>query len=287
MLDLAKRALPRHRRWQRLLGSLTIEPGVTPPRVEDLGARDFMICGSSRSGTSLMCAALYQPPTCMTVMEPWDAMRLPPTELFRSIRDEIAGGVIRRGRLDVDALARGSVSWGRDGGFPHPVEARIDHLLGIKLPAFWRYLEYLPDTKFLVCVRHPFDVIKSFEMSGGRLSQGLDYDVAFNRSMNEELRTATDDVALRRVLMYEYVNSRLLPYLDRPNVLFIRYERWFLEREGLMHEIADFLGAELGAGNPVVRLPRPVVPDPQLVRMIEEHCPSAASLGYDIHVPTR
>ncbi len=66
VLDLARRALPRHRRWQRLLGSLTIEPGVSPSYVNTLGTTDFIICGSSRSGTSLLCAALYQPPGCVT-----------------------------------------------------------------------------------------------------------------------------------------------------------------------------------------------------------------------------
>ena len=287
VLDLARRVLPRHRRWERLLGSLTIEPGVSPSTVEPPGPNDFMICGSSRSGTSLLCAALYQPPTCVTVMEPWDAMRLPPAELFRSLRGEIEGGVVTRGRLDVEALSDGSVHWGRDGDFPHRIEVDAGYLLGIKLPAFWRYLEYLPATKFLVCLRHPVEVIASFENAGGRLAHGLDYDVAFNRSMNEELRRATDDEALRRVLMYEYVNSRLAPYLERPNVFVVRYERWFSDRDGLMREIAEFLGAELGPGRPLISVPKTATFDPELVRLIQGYCPSAAALGYDVSVLNR
>jgi hypothetical protein len=287
ILDLARWALPRHRRWERLLRSLTIEPGVSPPRVDPPGLDDFVICGSSRSGTSLLCAALYQPPACVTVMEPWDAIRLPPAELFRSLRDEIAGGVVVRGRLDAEALSRGEVRWGRDGEFPHRIEADAGHLLGIKLPAFWRYLDYLPATKFLVCVRHPVEVVASFEHAGGRLAHGLDYDVAFNRAMNHELRSATDDEELRRVLMYEYVNSRLVPHLDRSNVFVVRYERWFSDRDGLMRDLGGFLGSPLGPGSPVIRPPRTATPDPRLVRLIEEHCPSAAALGYDVGVLNR
>lgn len=287
ILDLARRALPRHRRWERLLRSLTIEPGVSPAEVDPPGSDDFMMCGSSRSGTSLLCAALYQPPTCITVMEPWDAMRLPPAQLFQSLRGEIEGGVVTRGRLDVEALADGSVHWGRDGDFPHRVEMDPGYLLGIKLPAFWEYLDHLPATKFLVCVRHPVEVITSFGNAGGRLAHGLDYDIAFNRSMNEELRGATDDDTLRKVLMYEYVNSRLVPHLERTNVFVVRYERWFSDRDGLMGEIAEFLGAKLGPGHPLIRSPKTATFDLELVRLIEEHCPSAAALGYDARVLNR
>jgi hypothetical protein len=287
IFDLARRALPRHRRWEGLLHSLTIEPGVSPPHFDSPGPNDFIICGSSRSGTSLLCAALYQPPTCVTVMEPWDAMRFPPAELFQSLRGEIEEGFVTRGRLDVEGLADGSVHWGRDGDFPHHVEVNAGYLLGIKFPAFWRYLEYLPATRFLVCLRHPIEVISSFKDAGGRLAHGLDYDVAFNRSMNEELRGATDDDALRRVLMYEYVNSRLAPHLERPNVFAVRYERWFSDRDGLMREIAEFLEAKVGPGHPLIRPPKTVTIDPELVRLIEAYCPSAAMLGYDVRVMNR
>lgn len=264
-----------------------MEPGVSPSHLVPPGPRDFMICGSSRSGTSLLSAALYQPRACVTVMEPWDAMRLPPAELFDSLRTEIEGGVLARGRLDVDTLADGIVRWGRDGEFPHQVEVETGYLLGVKLPTFWRYLEYLPSTKFLICVRHPTEVITSFSKTPGRLSEGLDYDVAFNRSMNEELAAATNDVAVRRALMYEYVNSRIARFLHAPNALFVRYERWFSDRDGLMREIAEFLGAELGPGLPVIRPPVPITPDPELIRAIETYCPSAVTLGYDIRALSR
>jgi hypothetical protein len=70
-------------------------------------------------------------------------------------------------------------------------------------------------------------------------------------------------------------------------VLVVRYERWFADRAGLMADVARFLGADLGTGMPAVRPPRVVEHDPEVIGMVERHCPSAAALGYDLGaVPT-
>lgn len=247
---------PAHRRWRRLLASLTLDPDRIHQPLEQPSAADFLICGVPRSGTALLTAMLFQPPTVVTVMEPWDALRLPPAELFRSLRSELATGMLHRGRLDIGALlSRGEVAWCRDGERPHPVETGPDTLVGVKFPAFWRYLELLPGTKFLVCLRDPAEVVRSFDQTGGRLGMGLDYDVPFNARMNSELLAATDDPAQRRVLLYDYINARVQPHLQRPNVFAVRYERWFTDRDGLVREIGDFLGVKLGHGYPVVRRP--------------------------------
>ena len=85
----------------------------------------------------------------------------------------------------------------------------------MKFPAFWRYLDLLPDTRFLVCLRNAVEVVRSYAHTGGRLQQGLDYDVPFNREMNEHLLAQTDDLAVRRVLLYDYIHQRMLPHLHR------------------------------------------------------------------------
>jgi hypothetical protein len=135
-------------------------------------------------------------------------------------------------------------------------------------------------------VRRPEEVVESFARTGGRLSEGLEYEVAFNREMNRELRETTDDVELRRVLLYEYVASRIARHLEDPHVFLVRYERWFTDREGLMRDIGRFLGVDLGPGLPVIREPRSHPHDPRVARLVRDHCPSAAALGYDARVPT-
>lgn len=256
MGTVASYVSPRHRRWRLLLESCDLDPEAMAAPMPAPGARDFIICGAPRSGTALATAALFQPPHVLTVMEPWDGLRLPPDELFASLRAEIATGTLRRGRLDVSALDRdGSVVWCRDGELAQPVTADPDHLLGVKWPSFWQYLDLLPTTRFVVCIRHPDEVIGSYETKGDRLGVGLEYDVAFNARTNRELLAATDDPAERRVLLYDYVYERTLPHLERPNVFALRYERWFEDRTALMGELGEFLGVRLDPDRVRVRAP--------------------------------
>jgi hypothetical protein len=283
--NTARWVSPRHRKWRRLLDSLSLDPdGLGRPLTEPT-ARDFIICGAPRSGTSLLAAVLHQPPQVITVMEPWDGMRLAPADLFASVREEIAQtGWLRRGRLDVGALrSKGEVRWGRDGEFPHAVATSQDPLLGIKWPAFYRYLALLPETKFLICLRHPVEVINSYSKQGGRLRYGLEYDIAFNRKMNTYIRAATGEDPLRRILLYDYVNLQLAPFLERPNVFPVRYERWFKDKENLLGELGEFLGTHLGPGEAVIRRPQPVDIPASELELIQRHCKSAAILGYDLN----
>ncbi len=275
---------PRHRAWRRLLRSLRLDLDELPRPVSPPRSDDFLICGSPRSGTALLVAMLWQPPDVVTVMEPWDALRMPPEELFSSFRDELEEtGGISRGRLDVAALeSDGAVTWCRDGERPHRVTVGDDFQLGIKFPAFWRYLDLLPQTRFLVCLRDPVEVVRSYEHTGGRLQQGLDYDVPFNRSMNEHLLAATADPSVRRVLLYDYIHQRILPRLNHPNVLAVRYERWFTEPEKQLEEIGNFLGVDVSKPRPRLRAPRSrgAVSADEL-RLLQEYCTTAAALGYE------
>lgn len=285
-IEKAVRSLsPRRRRWNRFLSGLNLDPEALPKPVEAPSELDFIICGASRTGTSLLCAILFQPPGVVTVMEPWDGMRLPPAELFRSLREEIdKTGRLSRGRLNVEALlAGGHVQWGRDGAYPSEVAVNPNYLMGIKWPAFWRYLDLLPNTKFIVCVRHPVEVINSFRKTGGRLAEGLDYDIPFNQRMNQELRRAEQDPTLRRILLYEYVNSRLLPHLTKPNVFVVQYERWFKAPSALLEELGGFLGVDVGSPRTRIRQPSSssTASDDQIA-LIRRRCPSAVALGYEL-----
>jgi hypothetical protein len=273
---LAGAVSPRHRRWRRILASCDLDLAALPPTIDPPGPRDFLICGSPRSGTALATAMLFQPPQVVTVMEPWAGLGLPPAELFASFREELASGELRRGRLDVEALERArTVRWVRDGELVHRVDVPPDHLLGVKWPTFWQYLGRLPTTKFVVCLRDPHEVVASYEQEGGRLALGLEYDVPFNREVNRELEAATDDPAVRRVLLYDRINEHLLRFLDDDNVFTVRYERWFEDRSNLVSELGRFLGVELDPDRVDIR-------PPESRRQARLPVPSrtAAALGY-------
>ena len=234
----------------------------------------------------MLAAMLFQPPAAVTVMEPWDGMRYAPKDLFASIHKEISEtGCLARGKLDIAALnAEKAVRWIKEGTQRTDLKGLSEnYLLGIKWPAFWRYMELLPRTKFILCVRDPLEVINSFKKQGGRLGQGLMYDTAFNRSMNESLLAATNDAARRRVLLYSYISERVQAYCDAPNVYVARYERWFSEPEVMLAELSEFLGVQLTQFPVQLRNPPEVqhLTDTDL-KLIQEHAGVAAAFGYTL-----
>jgi hypothetical protein len=244
---------------------------------------DFIICGAPRSGTTLISALLLQPPKVVTVVEPWLGMRLPPRELFLSLRQEIARTkTLPPGKLDVEALQRtGDVTRQQAGTTTAEIGLDPDYFMGIKWPEYWRYVGLMPDTKFLVCVRHPSEVIGSFKRIGGRLGLGLGYDIVFNRSLNRDLLSATSNLALRRVLLYDTIYAHLIPHLGSENVFPVRYERWFEDPEGQVSDIGSFLGVELGSMPAKIRRNSASrsLGDAEL-QLIADNCKTADSLGY-------
>jgi hypothetical protein len=274
--------------WDELRATLTLDPDELGDPLAAPGPHDVIVCGSSRAGTTLMTAMLFQPPVAVGVMEPWDALRLAPAELFASLRGELRSGELRRGHLDVGALrAAGVVVTCTQAEHRAAVTLDDDGIVAVKCPALWRYLDRLPTTRFVVCLRDPREVIASCRRSPGDLAEGLDYDVPFNRAMNGSLLAATGDVALRRVLLYDYVNARILPHLDRPEVFAVRYERWFSERDALLAELGAFLGTDLSRPLARIRPRRPrgdrlTAEDDRDVALLREHCRTAAPLGYHL-----
>jgi hypothetical protein len=276
---------PPGRRWRRFLRSLPLDLDHLAGPLAEPGPRDFVICGCPRTGTTLLAAALFQPPRVVTVMEPWDGLRLLPAELFASLRHELdTTGRLTRGRLDTEALTRdGAVRWCTEGQATIVADPQSGYLLGVKWPVFWRYLGLLPTTRFVVCVRHPFEVVRSFRQAGGRVGSGLQYDTRLNRSMNRELRSATRDLAVRRVLLYDYVHERVLPHLGRDNVFVVRFERWFEEPERLLGELSDFLGTDVRHSPARVAAPRASTPlSPYEIEVVRRRCRTAAALGYSL-----
>lgn len=282
MIEMWRRVKAAYQ-WRRTLSSCRLDPHALPRPITPPEADDFIVAGCSRTGTSLVAAFLFQPPSVVTVMEPWDGLRMEPAELFASLRNEIRQtGRLSRGRLDLDALRNGEVKWQRDGERSFTIEAENRFTLGVKWPTFWQYLDLLPDTRFIITLRNPVEVIASFERVGGRLGQGLDYDVAFNRRLNNELKDATNDPLLRRALLYQHVNSHLLPHLDRDNVLAVRYERWFTEPQRLRDELSEFLGVALDNSPVTIRREHAAESPSTIVNLVREHVPVARDLGYDV-----
>ena len=234
-------------------------------------------------GHDAACGVLLQPPRVVTVMEPWDGLRMPPAELFASLRKEIRDtGGISRGKLDLDALRdHGRIQWTSEGSQSMEFDDVGNLVLGVKWPTFWQYLGTLTGTKFLVCVRDPYEVVASFKRVGGRLGQGLEYAVRFNRRMNRELRTMAAEDWQRRVLLYEYITSRVLRFAKDSNVMLVRFERWFDDPNGLVAEMSQFLDVDVDLPEIRIRKPnRELSLDRRERDRVAEVCDSARALGY-------
>lgn len=275
---------PASRSWRRFLSALPLDPEALAVPVREPTGRDFILCGAPRTGTTLLSAMLVQPPHVVTVMEPWDGMRLAPAELFASLRCSLGTtGSLGDGKLDIRALlSSGDVRWITEGSGVQPVHLSDDFALGVKWPAYWRLLPLLPNTKFLVTLRHPYDVIASFRRQGGRLRLGLDYETAFNRTMNEHLVRAAADLATRRIRLFDYIHERILKHINQPNVLVVRYERWFSEPSNMRREIAEFLELPLHEGPARLRPPQTAGLDQHERDLISSECRTATRLGYDL-----
>lgn len=277
-------AVPSWRARRAYLKGLTLDRRALPARPEQPTARDFVICGLPRSGTTLLSAALHQPPEVVTLMEPWDGLVLPPAELFRHVRRRLRDEGTIGGRIDLDRLvAEGSTAWVDD--HPRRVEPPVDPdtvAVGVKWPSYWQLLDLLPDTRFLVCVRDPAEVISSFVGARGALRDGLELDVAFHADLNAGLRVATRRRADRRALLYETIVRGMLPHLDRPNVKLVRFERWQQDPEALLAEVGAFLGVDTSHTHVRIRPTAREVPrlSPRERRAIARLCPSATALGY-------
>jgi hypothetical protein len=209
------------------------------------GERDFMIVGSPRTGTSLLAAALFQPPHVVTVVEPWLGMAVPPAEMFRSIRERVERGVLDLGTLDFAELRRGAVTRCPEGTSSTSVELAPTGLIGVKWPSFYQYLDALPATRFLICLRHPYEVLASMAKNTGALREGQDYDLPFNRAANALVRSRAQGDFARRVEMFDMIHERLGAHFDRPNVCVVRYEQWWEDRRGLFERVGRFLGVSL------------------------------------------
>jgi hypothetical protein len=176
-------------------------------------------------------------------MEPWDAFRLPPHDLFTSLREEMSKGILSRGRLDVENLrSSGEVNWTADAKKPVQVEYHDYSLVGVKVPSYWQFLDKLPETRFLVCVRDPVEVVTSFARQSGTLHRGLEYELPFNRAINDRLRREYKTEESRRIGLWDLIAEGIIPHVDRPQVHLVRYEDWEVRPAALLGEVASFLG---------------------------------------------
>jgi hypothetical protein len=207
-------------------------------------ARDVLVTGISRSGTSWLCRLLHQHADCVALNEPPEVVALLEREAephglaaflaetrARVLRGEpiankLTGGHVTADTADSDALTLYT-----------PTPATSDFVLAVKnTRAFLSRLDgirrALPETRIVACVRNPFDTLGSWKRGFPHLRDadvmhvpvGHPEDPWLGAADRAALRAiaATTDVAERRARWWCWFAEMLLRHRD--GVVLVGYD---------------------------------------------------------------
>jgi hypothetical protein len=263
-----------------------IIPGTMSPEP----ARDFVMTGAPRSGTTYLSAVLYRPPGVVTLSDPGGVWKRFYREhgaspeifgVFADFRRRLAAGEPVPVLGGTDGLAgRGRVDTWNQKKVEQPVAVSADFTLGMKNPEV--FLAHLPlfleaGLPCLVCVRHPVAVISSWVARKRRRGKPLK---GFSDGEAVTFRADAPDAAGRRIALHNHFCEQILDVLGHPRLMLVRYGDWF-ERPTLLDEIAAFVGIESpGRLEPPPIPPSPIVLDADEQDRILVECRVAGELGY-------
>lgn len=230
-----------------------------PPAPEWSGhSHDLLLTGIPRSGTSLLCNLLHRFRNCVMINEPEaisDAFdrHQPPglaPELYRDLRAAVSAGrplrnKLREGRVvedtTLDYRIEEYLPAVESAGFILGTKDTLAYLTGLR---FLRRL--LPGTRFVACVRDPFETIASWKVSFPHLRDALvprvllEHGPALGLSLKDrgELEKICDSTYLpeRRALWWNYLGKLIL---EQPaqNFFVVRYDLLISNPHGVLEAI--------------------------------------------------
>ena len=261
------------------------------PRLKD---NIFVLTGMPRSGTTYLAAVLHNPPAVVTISEAggqWKQLmkaygRTPRVfDVFSDYRERILRGE-RVHTLEGTAGFEGKQridTWSQKKT-QRKIKADHDFKLGMKNPEV--FLELLPlfreaGTRCVITARHPVSVINSWvKKVEKRLSKGGTIEGTFANGQCITYDSPSEDSVLRRIDLYNHFAGLMTDHLEDANVMLIRYEDWFTDKEQLAR-VCRFLGV------PVLRHlnPQLILPDPLMISEEEQQailagCLVAHKFGY-------
>ncbi|MGH0034787.1 MAG: hypothetical protein ACQGVK_07135 [Myxococcota bacterium] len=255
-------------------------------------ARDFVMTGAPRSGTTYLSAVLYRPPQVVTLSDPGGVWKRFYREhgaspeifgVFADFRRRIAAGKPVPVLAGTEGMAgRGRVDTWNQKKVEQSVDVAPDFALGMKNPEV--FLAHLPifleaGLPCLVCVRHPVSVISSWVARKRRRGKPMK---GFSDGEAVTFRSTAGDAAGRRIELHNHFCRQILAVRDHPRLKLVRYGEWF-DRPGLLDEICDFVGLESpGRLEPAPIPPSSIVLDAGEQDRILAECRIAGELGYPL-----
>jgi hypothetical protein len=221
--------------------------------------------------------------------------------LHRTLRQRIRDGLpvqnkLRNGEF-IEDTATGDV---RESYVPRPSSA--DFCLGTKntlayLARLPQLKRVMPNALILACIRHPFDTVASWkttfphlasaDMDAQPVGSRFDYVLSGIQTRRLEEIAATEDLALRRALLWRHLAESLLDC--RPFLTLVRYEDVVKDPVRVLAEATEPLGLAWPRKSPsqgIVRRARREALDAHDIACINGTCTQvAAELGYVLYAP--
>lgn len=254
-----KRLKPESTWFKRLISKTKKRYHVVPK------SHDFILTGLPRSGTSLLCNLLHQSPNTIVVNEPREVFaalsdNLSCTELslfYRVLRAKISSAIAIENKLDENGLVVEDTTT-RDAYSQYiPKITKNSFALGTKNPLAYitrlRILcDALPHVPKVVMIRHPLDVLNSWERSFPHLRDidlsvipfASQSDTLLDGFQREQLSIIADErnLSVRRALFFNYLSA--LIERDEDKVTVIRYEDLVTRPQQTIAEITQLISAE-------------------------------------------
>ena len=231
-----------------------------------VGARnDFIVTGLPRSGTSMLCNLLHQSPNTVVINEPQEVFPALAEDgscaaldlYYRKLRANIISGIPVKNKVDENGLVvEDTTALDRHSDY-QPVITTPDFVLGTKNPlAYLTRLRTLcdarPDLPKIVMIRHPVDVLNSWERSFPHLKAidlsvipfALQSDSLLDPFQKRQLSLIAQEHHLptRRALYFNYLAT--LIHRDKDRITVIRYEDLVMNPKKVLASITHAIGAK-------------------------------------------
>lgn len=226
---------------------------------------DFIVTGLPRSGTSLLCNLLHQSPNTVVINEPQEVFPALAEDgscaeldlYYRKLRADIISGIPVKNKVDENGrVVEDTTTRNQHSGY-QPVITKPDFVLGTKNPlAYLTRLRNLcdarPDLPKIVMIRHPVDVLNSWERSFPHL-KAIDLSVIPFASQSDSLLdpfqkrqlsliAQEQHLPTRRALYFNYLAA--LIHRDKDRITVVRYEDLITNPKKVLASITHAIGAE-------------------------------------------
>lgn len=242
----------RRRGWRKMLPKLKPSTGISPVRIPEL-----IVSGIPRSGTSYLCKLISRFDNCAVINEPREAVLglqdvavpWPLAVFFRETRRRILDGEPVKNKAEDGELQEDTAQGNKRVSYLPNIKT-TDFILGIKntqsfLCRYPGIRQAMPDARWAVCIRNPYDTIASWKSSFSHLEQadvttipvGGVYDAFMSPAEHQTLTAlaSLSNPAERRAALWTFLAEIIIRH--REQMILVPYEELVLNPSVIMENV--------------------------------------------------